>query len=104
MSKKRRTSKGSPGAHVRRRLSATELARNLSEVLSRVRYRREVFVVERGGHAVCEVRPAGYESSFNGSDLVQLLRALPSPGKDYLERVEQGLDEQPAAEGTRWER
>jgi prevent-host-death family protein len=38
-------------------VTATELARNLGDVLARVRYRRESFLVERNGRAVARVVP-----------------------------------------------
>jgi len=41
-----------------RRVSATEAVRNFSEILNRVRYRGETFVIERGGQPICELRPA----------------------------------------------
>src|SRR5204862_247662 len=33
-------------------ISATELARNLGDILGKVRYRREVFIVERNGEPI----------------------------------------------------
>jgi prevent-host-death family protein len=39
------------------RISATELARKLGEVLGKVRYRRDVFVVERNGEPVARILP-----------------------------------------------
>ena len=41
-----------------RTLSATEASRNFSEVMNRVKYRGESFIIERGGERICEVRPA----------------------------------------------
>ena len=38
-------------------IGATDLARNLGDVLSRVRYRRDSFVVERNGTPVARVVP-----------------------------------------------
>ena len=87
----------------RNRLSATEAARRFSDMVNRVVYNREAFLVERGGRAVCEVRPV-YGSDFTGADLVALLRRLPSPGEPYLEAVEKAIAEQSAAEPTRWPR
>lgn len=40
------------------KITATELARNLSDVLNRVTYRHEEFVVERNGEIVAEIAPA----------------------------------------------
>ncbi len=39
------------------KVSATELARKLGDVLGKVRYRRDVFVVERNGEAVAKLSP-----------------------------------------------
>jgi len=45
-------------------ITATELARNLSDILNRVRYRGESFRVERNGEVVAEIRPgAGVQVS-----------------------------------------
>jgi antitoxin (DNA-binding transcriptional repressor) of toxin-antitoxin stability system len=39
------------------RITATELARNLSDILNRAHYRGETFVVERNGEAVATIEP-----------------------------------------------
>ena len=39
------------------RISATDLSRSLSDVLSRVRYREERFVIERNGEAIALLTP-----------------------------------------------
>ncbi|MBI2767632.1 MAG: type II toxin-antitoxin system Phd/YefM family antitoxin [Chloroflexi bacterium] len=39
------------------KITATELARNLSDVLNRVRYRGEHFIVERNGEVVAVLEP-----------------------------------------------
>ena len=45
-------------------VSATEAARSFSELLNRVRYQHKAFVVERGGEAVCEIRPVYQSGEF----------------------------------------
>lgn len=40
-----------------RRVAATELARRLGDILNRVRYQGETFVVERNGKAVARIVP-----------------------------------------------
>lgn len=86
-----------------RRISATEAARNFSELLNRVRYRGESFVVERGGESVCELRPAA-PPRFTGADLVTLLRTLPAVDEDYLRSVEETARRQPILPESPWER
>jgi antitoxin (DNA-binding transcriptional repressor) of toxin-antitoxin stability system len=59
------------------RISATAAARSFSELMNRLRYRGESFIVERGGKPICEILPAA-PAKFSGSDLANLLRSLPS--------------------------
>lgn len=86
-----------------RRVSATEAARNFSEILNRVRYRGETFVIERGGQPICEIRPAA-PTLFTGADLVTLLRSLPSVDEEYLTVVEEIARRQPQLPESPWER
>lgn len=86
------------------RLTATEVARNFSEVLNRVSYKQEAIVVERGGLPVCEIRPVYQAPRFTGADLANLMRSLVSPGEAYLRAVEKAIRNQPAAEDTKWPR
>jgi len=67
-------------------ITATEAARRFSEVVNRVRYRNETFVVKRGGEPVCEIVPV--QASFTGRELAGLLRSLPHPDKGYAKAVE----------------
>ncbi len=54
------------------KISATELARNLGDVLGKVRYRREVFIVERNGEPIARLAPLSAEG---GASLAEGLRA-----------------------------
>jgi len=40
------------------RITATELARNLSDILNRARYKGERFVIERNGETLATLEPA----------------------------------------------
>jgi prevent-host-death family protein len=72
-------------------ISATELARRLGDVLARVRYRQEAFVVERNGRAVAHIVPVRSEAT--DATLAEALtawsRAAPRDAAlaDDLERV-----------------
>lgn len=85
-----------------RKVSATEAARNFSELLNRIRFRGESFIVERGGEAICELRPAA-PPRFTGADLVTLLRSLPEVDEDYLRTVEETARNQPLMPESPWE-
>jgi prevent-host-death family protein len=82
---------------------ATEAARRFSEVVNRVRYRNESFVVKRGGEPVCEIVPVRAKT-FTGRDSVKLLRTLPHPDKEYLGTVEKHVRNQPKAEKSKQRR
>lgn len=84
-------------------ISATEAARSLSDLLNRVRYRGESFVIERGGEAVCRIVPAG-PPRCTVADLVRVLKSAPRPDADYFDAVEEVTKNQPKLPKGRWER
>ena len=86
-----------------RRLSATAAARNFSELLNRVRYRGERFVIERGGVAIGELRPLA-PVRFTSDDLLTLMRSLPPVDDDFLDAVEEATRRQPELPESAWER
>ncbi len=86
-----------------RRVSATEAARNFSEILNRVRYRGERFLIERGGVTIGELRPAA-PVSFTGKDFQSLMRSLPPVDEEYLTVVEEIARRQPQLPESPWER
>ena len=85
------------------RISATEAARSFSELMNRVRYRGESFVVERGGKVICEILPAK-PAKCSGAELASLLRSLPPPDDEYLTIVEELIAKQPTAAKSGWQR
>lgn len=89
-------------ARALRRVSATELAKGLSDVLNRVRDQNETVIVERRGKPVCQLTPVPRSLDFHLSDLMMLLDSLPSPGEERGEAVAQGVAEQDEFEGFDW--
>ncbi len=87
-----------------RRLSATEFAKKLSDVLNRVRYRRETIIVERGGKPLCQLAPVPTSLDFQLSDLVALLDSLPSADAEWSSMVARAASEQDDFEGFEWPR
>ncbi len=59
------------------RISATELARRLGDVLGRVRYRHDVFLVERNGEPVARLAPV---PSRTRATLAEAVRAWHEAG------------------------
>jgi antitoxin (DNA-binding transcriptional repressor) of toxin-antitoxin stability system len=84
-------------------VTATEAARTFSDLLNRVLYRREVFVVERGGQPVCRIVPAG-AAGFKLRDLVQLWKTIPKPDPGYWDTIEEINRTQPPLPESPWER
>jgi antitoxin (DNA-binding transcriptional repressor) of toxin-antitoxin stability system len=85
------------------RISATQTARRFSELMNRVRYRGESFVVERGGKPVCEILPA-QPTKFSGRELADLLRSLPKPDEGYFALVESLVAKQRKVAESKWPR
>ncbi|GMV07618.1 MAG: hypothetical protein AMXMBFR53_38930 [Gemmatimonadota bacterium] len=78
------------------RISATELARNVGDVLGRIRYRGESFLVERNGEVVARIAPAPGQPVLTVREAAALWRDTADPKDDFaadLERV--GLDDRP---------
>src|SRR5574341_2496335 len=82
-------------------ISATVAARTFSELLDRVCYRGESFVIERGGEPVCEmshVKPL----RFTGTDFAALLESLPKPDSSYWDSVEDATRQAPTIPESPW--
>src|SRR4030095_16988951 len=86
----------------RRVISATEAARSFSELLDRVCYRGETFVIERGGEPVCEISHVK-PMRFTGADFLTLLHSLPKPDPAFWNAVETATRQEPAVPESPWE-
>ncbi len=87
----------------RRTISATTAARRFSEIVNRVCYQGEAFVVERGGAPVCEIVPAR-SGRISLAELQDFLRTLPVVDDAYWEAVAKAAARQPALPPSPWER
>ncbi len=59
------------------RLTVTEAVRNFSEILGRVRFKGERFVLLKGGKPVAELGPAGAVGPVPLGELPAVLKGLP---------------------------
>ena len=85
------------------RVTATELARNLSDILNRIRYQGEEFVVERGGEPIADLGPVAQHSrGIMVSELVSRLGDLAIPGEGFADDLAAVQEEQPRAEVREW--
>lgn len=84
-------------------LSATQAVRQFSDLLNRVRYRGEEFVIERGGEPVCEIVPAR-PTTRTVADLVHALRSIPKPDDEYWDTLEDLTQNQQPLPPSPWPR
>jgi antitoxin (DNA-binding transcriptional repressor) of toxin-antitoxin stability system len=88
---------------VESRISATKAARAFSDLLNRVRYRGEAFVVERGGEPICRIVPT-QPAARTAAELVDLLRTMPKPDTGYWDTLEEITRRQPVLPKSPWRR
>ena len=86
------------------RLSATQAVRSFSDLLNRIRYRGEEFVIERGGEAVCRMTPTTAPKRVTGKELLAIIRELPRPDPGFAKDVEDVIKRQGRAPRSRWGR
>jgi prevent-host-death family protein len=87
------------------RITATELARNLSDVLNRVRYKGERFVVVRNGEELARLEPRPEHRRMTFAEFVDVVRTAPKPDDEFWEDVEEArqLMNQPIPERSPWD-
>jgi antitoxin (DNA-binding transcriptional repressor) of toxin-antitoxin stability system len=87
------------------RMTASDVVRSFSDVVNRVVYRGEEFIVERNGEPACQITPVSPPPSIPGftiADLNNLLRSLPAPDPAFWDDVEQATHVQGELPGTVW--
>jgi antitoxin (DNA-binding transcriptional repressor) of toxin-antitoxin stability system len=82
-----------------KKLTVTEVARNFSEILGRVRFKGERFILLKGGKPVAELRPAKGPAHLRLKDLPEVLAALPHLGADDADRFARDLESARVAVG-----
>jgi antitoxin (DNA-binding transcriptional repressor) of toxin-antitoxin stability system len=92
-----------PAVPAKTHVTATEAARKFSEILNRVAYKGESFVVERSGRPVCEISPPE-KRGISTHELVEILRSGPHPDKGYFDILEEITRNQPTVAPLPWER
>jgi hypothetical protein len=86
------------------RISATKAVRTFSDLLNRIRYRAEEFVVERGGEAVCRMSPATAPARLTLGELARILREIPSVDAGYAGDVRRAVRSQGRLPRPPWAR
>lgn len=85
-----------------RKVTATEAARNFSELLNRVRYGRESFVILRGGEEVGQLVPAPLNPRITLRDFVEMLGRLEWPDSQFADDLEKIQADQPLPDAPPW--
>ena len=83
-------------------ISATDLARSLSDVLNRVRYRGETFIIERNGEPVAALTPPLPTPGCTLADLLARLGDLDLPGEGFADDLETIQSSQSTENAIRW--
>jgi len=76
------------------RITATEAARNFTDILNRVKDKGEEFAVERNGEVVCRIVPTRPPKKFTYADFVRAWKAAPKPDPGYWDDVEEAIRNQ----------
>ncbi len=84
-------------------ISATRAARSFSDVLSRVHYRGEEFLIEKGGEAVCRLTPVRVVAR-TARQLASVVASLSKPDAQFRKDVERVSKRQPKAPKSPWGR
>jgi prevent-host-death family protein len=84
------------------RITATEAARRLSDLLNRVRYRGEAFTITRGGEVVAELAPSPSADGVPLAELVERVIAVRSGDPEFAEDLERIQRDQAPPELREW--
>lgn len=84
------------------KITASNLAKNLSDVLNRIRYRGERFVVERNGEPLAALLPATAPRGISVAELFERLRTIGWPDEGFADDLEAIQTAQPKVELSEW--
>jgi antitoxin (DNA-binding transcriptional repressor) of toxin-antitoxin stability system len=82
-------------------ITATKAAKSFSDLLNRVNYNGETFVIERGGTPIAQLSPVTPPGPTMGEWLEGLRELLP-PDPDFADDLERSYRRQLPAEKSRW--
>jgi hypothetical protein len=83
-------------------ITATELARSLSDILNRVQYRSETFVVQRNGETIATIAPAGPRLGITLQEVAEALKDVKMPGDGFADDLEATIAERRPVEIPEW--
>ncbi len=83
-------------------ITATDLARSLSDILNRVRYKGETFVIQRKGEPIATLAPSGPKPGATLRELMAVLEGLIPVDEDFADDLEAVQASQPRLEAPPW--
>ena len=83
-------------------ITATDLARSLSDILNRVRYKGETFVIQRNGEPIATLAPSGPKPGVTLGELAEALGRLTMPGDGFADDLEAIQASQTVLEPPEW--
>jgi antitoxin (DNA-binding transcriptional repressor) of toxin-antitoxin stability system len=83
-------------------ITATQLARQLSDVLNRVKYRGERFIIQRNGETVATIAPPCSVSGTTWTEFTARVPNLELPGDGFADDLEKIQASQGIAEMPEW--
>ena len=83
-------------------ITATEAARSFSDLLNRVRYSGESFLVLRNGEVMCKIEPALASKPATVGEFLDTIEDLPSCDADFVKDVEKVQKKQPKLPRSPW--
>lgn len=85
-------------------ITATQLSRSLSDVLNRVRYQGERFVVQRNGETIAtlEAPESTPKRGVTLGEMIEAMRTAPQPDDEFWDELEGINASQPSAEFHKW--
>jgi antitoxin (DNA-binding transcriptional repressor) of toxin-antitoxin stability system len=84
-------------------ITATEAARSFSDILNRIRYGNESFVVTRGGSPVCRMVPVDDQPMATVNDLLDYLEDAGRPDERFAGDLEAIQASQPKLPPSPWD-
>ncbi len=85
------------------KVTAANLAKSLPDLLDRVRYQREEFLIERDGELIAILAPAGPgPSNITLGELATRLGHLSLPGDGFAEDLEAAQSAQSPVQSPAW--
>ena len=86
-----------------KKITAIELAKSLSDVLSRVYFRGETFMIERNGRPVVKLAPSDVRPHGTWRDVAEALKDVPWPLEGFAEDLEAVQSSQQRIGAPRWD-